>query len=69
MEFPRDVRRELAKKLIDSLEDELEPPDGVEAAWAREAEQRLASALAGKSKSVPAKTALKQVRRRIHAKG
>ncbi len=51
LSLPDECRAELAKKLLDSLEDKI--PQDIEEAWIKEAKSRLQAYREGKLKSVP----------------
>jgi len=62
MELPLDERAKMAAELLESLE---EPEAGVEEAWAREIEMRVAAARAGELASTDWRTVLDRVEREV----
>jgi hypothetical protein len=66
LQLPQSARANLAKVLIESL-DEIEEPDveAVEAAWIEEVQRRLAEARAGNVEWISAEEALRRVREKI----
>ena len=63
MELPEQERVRLARELIASLEEEVDPD--VEALWLAEAERRLEELRSGKAHGVPAEEAFARVRKAL----
>ena len=53
LELPRTDRAALARDIIASLDEPLEPAEDVEAAWLEEVKKRLADVDAGRAKLIP----------------
>ena len=63
LELPRATRAELAHDLLLSLEEgELEAPEAVEKAWAKEIDRRMLDVKEGRVKLIPAEEVFRQVR-------
>jgi putative addiction module component (TIGR02574 family) len=55
----------LARRLIESLDDEVEDPAEVERAWEAEIQRRLDEYRAGKVQTTPAADVISETRRRL----
>ena len=62
LKLPRKSRARLAEKLLDSLNDDGQSE--IDAAWAAEAEARLAELESGKIKAIPLSTVLRRLKKR-----
>ena len=65
MALPASSRAALAKKLLDSLEPELEQQDDFEIAWAKVAELRFQDIKAGQAKTKSASDVMREARARF----
>jgi putative addiction module component (TIGR02574 family) len=65
LRLPADERARLARRLIESLEEEIEDPAEVEHAWKVEIQRRLDEYRAGKVQTTPAADVLSEARRRL----
>ena len=65
LELPRPDRASLARDLIASLDEPLEPADDVDAAWLVEIERRMADPDAGRAQTIPWEEARKQILARL----
>jgi len=63
--LPADERADVAAELIASLDEQVDDPEIVEAAWAKEIEKRARRALSGESADEPWDEARKRVARRL----
>ena len=65
LELPPGERARLARRLIVSLDEEVEDPAEVERAWQAEIQRRLDEYRAGKAQTTPAADVLSEARRRL----
>jgi putative addiction module component (TIGR02574 family) len=65
MELSPRERAHLARRLIQSLDEEVEDPAEVERAWEAEIQRRLDEYRAGKMQTTPAADVLSEARRRL----
>lgn len=65
LELPPSERARLARRLIQSLDQEVEDASEVERAWAAEIQHRLEEYRAGKTETTPAADVFSEARRRL----
>ena len=65
LELPTSERARLARRLIVSLDEEVEDPTEVERAWEAEIQRRLDEYRAGKVQTTPAADVFSDARRRL----
>jgi putative addiction module component (TIGR02574 family) len=65
LELPPSERARLARRLIQSLDQEVEDPSEVERAWEAEIQRRLGEYRAGKVETTPAADVFSEARRRL----
>ena len=65
LELPRADRASLARDIIASLDEPLEPAEDVQAAWLEEVERRLIEVDAGRAKTVPWDEVRRQIATRL----
>ena len=65
LELPPAEWARLVRRLIESLDDEVEDPTEVERAWEAEIQRRLDEYRAGKVQTTPAADAISEARRRL----
>ncbi len=65
MDLPPSERAHLARRLIQSLDEEVEDPTEVERAWEAEIRRRLDEYRAGKVQTTPATDVFSDARRRL----
>lgn len=65
LELPASGRARLARRLIESLDEEVEDPTEVERAWEAEIQRRLDEYRAGKVQTTPAADVFSEARRRL----
>lgn len=65
LELPASERARLARRLIASLDEEVEDPTEVERAWEAEIQRRLEEYRAGKVETTPAADVFSEARRRL----
>ena len=63
--LPANERARLARRLIESLDEEVEDPAEVERAWKAEIQRRLDEYHAGQVETTPAADVLSEARRRL----
>jgi putative addiction module component (TIGR02574 family) len=63
--LPVNERARLARRLIESLDEEIEDPAEVERAWETEIQRRLDEYRAGKAQTTPATDVFSEARRRL----
>ena len=65
LELPPSERARLARRLIQSLDEEVEDPTEVERAWEADIQRRLDEYRAGKVQTTPAADVFSEARRRL----